>query len=111
MEFVGWWRENDKRHGQQALRESRCERAAMVSAGVGMCGGLLQAGAHLCLRRGISHRCLRLPACWRRQADQRVVPTLIFRFCVVNTEGGLAWGFHLHDTPFRYPSLRYALTD
>ena len=40
MEFVGWWRENDKRHGQQALRESRCERVAMVSAGVGMCGGL-----------------------------------------------------------------------
>ena len=30
----------DKRHGQQALRESRCERVAMVSAGVGMCGGL-----------------------------------------------------------------------
>ena len=58
MEFVGWWRENDKRHGKQALRESKCERVAMVSAGVGMCGGLRRraltfhsgAGSEICIQ-------------------------------------------------------------
>ena len=40
MEFVGWWRENDKRHGQQHSEQGKCERVAMASAGVGMCGGL-----------------------------------------------------------------------
>ena len=48
-------------------------------------------------------------------ADQDILERLVclFRFCVANAGDGLAWGFHLHDTPcaFRYPfqSLRYAL--
>ena len=33
--------------------QSKCERVAMASAGVGMCGGLRRAGAHLSLRRRI----------------------------------------------------------
>ena len=42
MEFVGWWRENDKRHGQQHSEQGKCVRVAMASAGEGMCGGLLR---------------------------------------------------------------------
>ncbi len=38
----GWWRENDKRHGQQHSEQSKCVRVAMASAGEGMCGGLLR---------------------------------------------------------------------
>ena len=72
MEFVGWWRENDKRHGQQALRESRCERVAMVSAGVGMCGGLRRraltfhsgVGSEICIQS--EERAELVAAAWAR---------------------------------------------
>ena len=40
MEFVGWRRENDKRHASSTVSKGKCERVAMASAGVGMCGGL-----------------------------------------------------------------------
>ena len=71
-EFVGWWRENDKRHGQQALRESRCERVAMVSAGVGMCGGLRRraltfhsgVGSEICIQS--EERAELVAAAWAR---------------------------------------------
>ena len=50
-----------------------------------------------------------LPILHRR----RLLPTPGSRFCVANAGSGLAWGLHSHDTPcaFRYPLLRYALTD
>ena len=40
MEIVGWRRENDKRHASSTVSKGKCERVAMASAGVGMCGGL-----------------------------------------------------------------------
>ena len=42
MEFVGWWRENDKRHASSTVSKGKCLRVAMASAGEGMCGGLLR---------------------------------------------------------------------
>ena len=34
------------------VSKGRCERVAMASTGVGMCGGLRRAGAHLCSGAG-----------------------------------------------------------
>ena len=54
MEFVGWWRENDKRH---ASKHSEQGPVRASGDGVGGRGNVLQAsqaGAHPCLRRGVT---------------------------------------------------------
>ena len=38
------------------VSKGKCERVAMASAGVGMCGGLLRAGAHLSFGAGSKFR-------------------------------------------------------
>ena len=38
------------------VSKDRCERVAMASAGVGMCGELRTAGAHLCFGAGSKFR-------------------------------------------------------
>ena len=53
MEFVGWWRENDKRHASKHIEQGPVRASG---DGVGGRGNVLQAsqaGAHLSFRRGI----------------------------------------------------------
>ena len=53
MEFVGWWRENDKRHGQQPSEQGQVRAGGDVVGGLGNVRRASQAGAHLSLRRRI----------------------------------------------------------
>ena len=53
MEFVGWRRENDKRHGQQHSEQGQVRAGGDGVGGRGNVRRASQAGAHLSLRRGI----------------------------------------------------------
>ena len=53
MEFVGWRRENDKRHGQQHSEQGQVRAGGDGVGGHGNVRRASQASAHLSLRRGI----------------------------------------------------------